>query len=257
LKRVGLALGGGVARGAAHVGVLKVLQREQIPVACVSGASAGALVAALFCAGLRLSELEQALKRFGWRHIARPVFSRLGLISFEPMERWLASMIGDVTFAELRWPLAIVASDLESGLPVVLREGRVAPAVRASCTLPGVVVPLERDGRRLVDGCIANSVPVEAARQLGADYVIGVNLFGTVARRANSAPRIGVAALEHLLRRSGGGLEAADCLISPDLGSVSYVRFARSTEAARCGAAASEAQLPALRAALGAPQSKA
>ena len=248
--QVGLALGGGVARGAAHVGVLSVLEREQVPVACVAGASAGALVGALYCAGLRLPEMESVLKQFGWLHIARPVFSRQGLLSFAPMEQWLAAMIGDLTFADLRCPLAVVATDLMTGLPVVLREGRVAPAVRASCSVPGVVVPLERDGRLLVDGCIANSVPGAAARELGADYVIGVDLFVGDNTRQRGPLRIGLAALEHLLRRSGGGLAAVDCLISPELQGISYVRFARSVEAAARGARAAEAQLPAMRAAL-------
>jgi NTE family protein len=207
-------------------------------------------VGALYCAGLRLPEMETVLQQFGWRHIARPVLSRQGFVSFEPLERWLAGMIGDVTFAELRCPLAVVATDLVTGLPVVIREGRVAPAVRASCTLPGVVVPLEREGRWLVDGCVANSVPGTAARELGADYVIGVDLFASAAARPRGPLRIGVAALEHLLRRSGGGLETVDCLISPELGGVSYVGFARSVEAAARGARAAEAQLPALRAAL-------
>jgi NTE family protein len=248
--QVGLALGGGVARGAAHVGVLAVLEREQVPVHCVAGASAGALVGALYCAGLRLPEMEKVLQQFGWLHIARPVLSRQGFVSFEPLERWLAGMIGDLTFADLRCPLAVVATDLMTGLPVVIREGRVAPAVRASCTLPGVVVPLERDGQWLVDGCVANSVPGAAARDLGADYVIGVDLFASAAVRPRGPLRIGVAALEHLLRRSGGGLASVDCLISPELGGVSYVHFARSVEAADRGARAAEAQLPALRAAL-------
>lgn len=250
MTRVGLALGGGVARGAAHVGVLSVLERAQVPVACVAGASAGALVGALYCAGLRLPEMEQVLKRFGWRHIARPTWSRQGWLSFAPLERWLAAMIGDVTFAQLRCPLAVVATDLATGLPIVIREGRVAPAVRASCTLPGVVVPLERDGRLLVDGCVANSVPGDAARQMGADYVIGVDLFATDAARVNNPLQIGVAALEHLLRRSGGGLAAVDCLISPDLRGISYVGFARSVAAATSGASAAEAQLPGVLAVL-------
>jgi NTE family protein len=252
LTKIGLALGGGVTRGAAHVGVLTVLEREQIPIACVTGASAGALVGALYCGGLGPQAIEKAMERFGWRHLARLAFSRRGLVSFEPLERWLISMIGDVTFAELRRPLAVVATDLLTGLPRVLCEGRVAPAVRASCSVPGVVVPLELDGQLLVDGCIADTVPVSAARALGADYVVGVDIFGAVQPRPRNLVAMAFGALEHLLRRAGGGYLQADCLISPQLNSIGYVGFKRTRETAERGAQAAEAALPRLRGALAA-----
>jgi NTE family protein len=250
LKHIGLALGGGVARGAAHVGVLSVLEREGIPIECVAGTSAGSLVGALYCAGLGLAELPEILASFGWRAIASPALSRRGLLSFARMERWLADTIGDVTFAELRRPFAVVATDLVTGRPAVLREGRVAPAVRASCSMPGIVVPIEIDGRALVDGSIANSVPAAAARSLGATFVIGVNLFGSGAPRAEGLFSIGLASLEHMLRYSGGGLEATDCLISPELAGTSYTRFGGRAQAAALGVQATEAQLPAIREAL-------
>jgi NTE family protein len=247
LTKIGLALGGGVTRGAAHVGVLAVLEREHIPIASVAGASAGALVGALYCGGLGPQDMEQAMTRFGWRQLARPAFSRRGLVSFEPLERWLISMIGDVTFAELRRPLAVVATDLLTGLPRVLCEGRVAPAVRASCSVPGAVVPLERDGQLLVDGCIADTIPVGAARTLGADYVIGVDIFGAVQPRPRNLVAMAFGALEHLLRRAGGGTTQADCLIAPDLHGIGYIGFKRTHETAERGAQAAEAALPKLR----------
>jgi NTE family protein len=253
MKHIGLALGGGVARGAAHVGVLSVLEREGIPIDCVAGTSAGSLVGALYCAGLGLAEMPAILAGFGWRAIARPVLSRRGLLSFARMEHWLAATIGDVTFAELRRPFAVVATDLLTGRPVVLREGRVAPAVRASCSMPSIVVPIEIDGRLLVDGSIANSVPGAATRALGADYVIGVNLFDVGVPSAGNLFSIGLASLEHLLRYSGGGLQAVDCLISPELAGMSYASFGGRAQAAALGARAAEATLPALRQAL-APQ---
>lgn len=250
MKHIGLALGGGVARGVAHLGVLSVLAREDIPIGCVAGTSAGSLVGALYCAGLGLADIPKILDSFGWRAIARPVLSRRGLLSFAPMERWLAEKIGDVTFADLCRPFAVVAADLLTGQPVVIREGPVAPAVRASCSMPGLVVPIDIAGRTLVDGSIANSVPAAAVRALGADYVIGVNLFDLGAHRPRGLLSIALASLEHLLRYSGGGLEACDCLITPQLAGKSYASFGRRDQIAALGARAAEAQLPAMRQAL-------
>lgn len=250
MKRVGLALGGGVARGTAHVGVLSVLEREGIPIDCVTGSSAGALAGALYCAGIRSAELQTALANFGWRHITRPAFSRRGLLNFDRMEQWLAATIGDVSFADLRLPLAVVATDLDTGQSIVLREGKVAPAVRASCSMPGVIVPIAIDGRVLVDGCIANSVPAQQARALGAEYVIGVNLFGQGNLHARNLVSTGLASLEHLLRDAGGGVNQVDCLITPELSLTNYVTFGGRAEAMARGTQAAEAQVPAIRAAL-------
>ncbi len=250
MRRVGLALGGGVARGAAHVGVLSALEREGIPIDCVAGISAGALVGALYCAGLGLAEMPNILATFGWRTIARPALSRQGLLSFDPLERWLLDRIGDVTFAGLRRPFAIVATELSTGQPVVLRQGRVAAAVRASCSMPGIIIPMAIDGRTLVDGGVAQNMPVAAVRGLGADYVIGVNLFGLGAARPGSLLSTGWASLEHLLRGAGGGLSGADCLVSPELSGISYVSFGRRLQAAALGTRAAESQLPAIRRAL-------
>jgi NTE family protein len=250
VKRVGLALGGGVMRGLAHVGVLTVLKREGIPIDVVAGTSAGSLIGALYCAGLSIEDLTALALRLGWWHIARPVFPLRGLITFLPMERYLVKLIGDLGFADLRVPLAAVATDLGRGEPYVMCEGRLAPAVRASCSVPGLVTPVEMDGRVLCDGGISNNLPVDVARSLGADYVIGVNLFDPLYRQPRSIFSMGFAAVETLVRRAGGGLSACDCLISPDLIGASYVRVSRKVDLIQRGAAAAELQLPALRAAL-------
>ena len=255
MRRIGLALGGGVARGPAHVGVLSVLEREGIPIDSVAGISAGAVVGALYCAGLGLAQMPGILAGFGWRSIARATLARRGVLSFARLEQWLVDQMGDVTFAELRRPFAVVATDLATGRPVVLREGRVAPAVRASCSVPGVVVPIEINGRTLVDGGVSENMPTAAVRALGADYVIGVNLFGSGAPDTHGLRSIGWASLEHLLRNAGAGLEAPDCLISPELAGVSYFSFGRRVQAAALGEGAAEVQLPAIREALAAERS--
>jgi NTE family protein len=249
-KRVGLALSGGVARGAAHLGVLRVLEREGVPVGCVAGTSAGAVAGALYCAGVGLDRAMELLARFGWGQIVRPVWSSRGFLSFDRLERWLIGLIGDARFEALRRPLAVVAADLHTGEAVVLREGRVAPAVHASCAVPGVVVPVPWNGRLLCDGGAAANLPVAAARALGAEVVVGVDLFQPALRPGWGPLGVGAAAQENLIRRSGGGLQSADCLIVPELAGASYFRFGRAMEMVERGARAAEAQLPAIHAAV-------
>lgn len=251
-KRIGLALSGGVARGPAHLGVLAVLEREGIPVDCVAGTSAGAVVGALYCAGMGLERAMEMLAHFGWGQIASAVWPSRGFVSFDKMEHWLVALIGDVPFDELQRPFAVMATDLQTGEAVLLREGPVARAVHASCAVPGFVVPVELNGRLLGDGGASGNLPVAAARALGAEFVIGVDLFPIAIRRRWGPFGFGFAALENLIRRSGGGMEEADCLIVPELAGTGYLRFQRAVEMAAWGVRAAEARLPAIRAALSA-----
>lgn len=247
MTRVGLALSGAVARGPAHVGVLSVLERAVIPIECVAGASAGAFAGALFCAGFSTAQAEALAPQFGWRKVACPVWPRRGYVTFDKLERWLMELIGDVRFDQLQKPLAIVATDLNTGEPVVLREGRVAPAVRASASVPGFVEPVEINGRLLGDGSISYNLPVNAARALGADFVIGVDLFQPKLRRSWGPLGFGFLAIETLVQRSGGGREQADFLITPELAGISYLNFGNSAELIARGRRATEAALPDLR----------
>jgi NTE family protein len=250
--RVGLALSGGIARGPAHLGVLEVLDRAGIPIDCVAGVSAGSLVAALYCAGLSVYDIYARLSDVSWRLLAQPVWPRRGLVSFDKLERWVAGLIGDVQFADLRRPLAIVATDLETLEPVTVCAGPVARAVHASCAVPGLVAPVEIEGRRCGDGGASNNLPVRAARALGAEFVIAVDLFGPGARRPLGPLTVGLAVLENYVRRAGGGQDDADCMIVPDLSRASYVSFSHRSEliAIAMGVRAAEAALPELQAAL-------
>ena len=230
MKRVGLALSGGIARGPAHLGVLAVLEREGVPIDCLAGVSAGSVVGALYCAGVTLAELGELLPELGWRLLVNPVWPQRGFVSFDRLEDWLIDLIGDPYFAQLRRPLAVVATDVETREPVLFRTGRVVRAVHASSAVPGLVTPVEIEGRWYADGGATNNLPAAAARRLG--------------------PGLGV--LENYVRRSGGGLEAADVLISPDLSRASYFRFDRRAElmAMTLGVRAAEARLPQILAAL-------
>lgn len=225
--KIGLALSGGVARGAAHIGVLSVLEEENIPVHCIAGTSVGAIIGAAFSTGMPLEEIKAFASAMRWRHLVRLSLSRRGLLSFAPLEKKVVSIIGETTIEALSLPFAAVATDMLTGKAHVFRTGPVATAVRVSSSIPGVIAPYEHNGLLLSDGGLSNNMPVNVARELGAEYVIGVDLL------APSDARRGVfdfsaTAIEILVRHAGGGLHEADCLISPSLAGQSYVRFSKS-----------------------------
>ena len=248
-KRIGLALGGGVARGLAHIGVLSVLERAGIPIDCVSGTSAGSIMGAVYCAGWSLERIRQEAARIRWHQLASPVWPSRGLVSFDKLERWLVGHLGDIMFADLEIPFAAATTDLKTFEPVTLHEGRLAPAVRASCSFPGLVTPIELDGRLLCDGFVSNSVPVSAARALGADYVIGVDILAPAVRPRWGALGYAVAGFEIMAQKAGQGYQTADCLISPDLTGVSYLHLDYQ-KLVTLGERAAKEKLPAIQLAL-------
>lgn len=244
--KVGLALGGGVVRGMAHIGVLSVLEEAGIPIDYVAGTSAGSLVGAIYCAGYSTTQIKENAMRLRWWHLLRPVWPRQGFFSFDLMERWLVRTLGDLTFSDLKIPFAAVATDLERAAPVWLRQGRLAPAVRASCSVPGIFTPVRLDGLVLGDGSLADTVPVDVLRLMGAQYVIGVDIFIASIRRGWGAFGMGVNALEILVERAGGGIDRADCLIAPALRGESYLRFSQRERIYRLGEQAAREKLPAI-----------
>ena len=252
-KQVGLALSGGVMRGAAHVGVIMALEQAGIPIDYVAGVSAGSIVGSLFCAGLSTARMVELSAELRWRTIASPVWPREGLVSFAKLARWLIRIIGDRSFDELSIPFAAGVTDLETGAPVVLRDGKVAVAVHASCAVPGFVVPIRHQGRLLGDGGISFNLPAAAVRAMGADYVIGVDLMQPKLRQHGGPLRYGLTALEVMIERSGGGLDSVDCLITPELAGFTYFDGGRFEDLLPLGQRAAAAQLDTLRAALREP----
>src|SRR5437899_6065025 len=152
--RIGLTLSGGAARGIAHVGVLRALEENDISIDAIAGASAGALIGGAYAAGLSISELEAMARRFRWRHTARFSFSRLGLQSNARMEEFLRARLPVTRFEDLKIPFAAMVTDLGAGRAIALRDtGDLAFAIRASCCLPALHVPVrDADGRLLVNG---------------------------------------------------------------------------------------------------------
>jgi NTE family protein len=252
-KRLGLALSGGGARGVAHVGFLHVLDREGIPIDCIAGASAGSLAGAAYAGGIRGTELVELARQVRWRDLARPDRSRRGLFHLGPLEAFLVQHLGDVTFGDLELPYAALAADPGNGELVVLKEGRLAPAVCASCAVPGVFVPVDVGGRILVDGGVINNLPISAVRALGADVVVGVGLFAPPDEPPCRALDILTAAVDHLLLQAGDDPASADVYVPVPLhGLASLVRLSSACRerAFVLGCQSAEEALPAIRAAL-------
>jgi NTE family protein len=189
-RKIGLALGSGAARGMAHIGVLKVLAQEGIPVAAIAGTSIGAFIGALHAAGVPPFHMEQVACRVDWRQMARlldPILPTSGLIDGKKVGRFMAELLPARTFEELAIPLAVVATDIETGEALVIRRGELLPALQAAVAFPGIFSPVRFGDRFLVDGGLRNPVPVDVARELGADKVIGVCAIPAVRKQSTEA----------------------------------------------------------------------
>ena len=177
---IGLALSGGGARGLAHIGVLKVLEREGVPISHLAGTSMGGIVGAIYAAGLSPEAIEaEALRMSRPRQLMTLVdrsLLRRGLLSGQKVTAFLAQWLDGLTFDDLRLPLALVAADLNGRQKVVFREGAVLDAVRATMALPGLFPPVERGDQLLVDGGIVDNVPADVVREMGAECVVAVDI---------------------------------------------------------------------------------
>ncbi len=177
--KVGLALASGGARGAAHVGVLKVLEREKIEVSAIAGSSIGAIVGGAYAAGIPLARIEEEWLDTDLPKVVKsflPTFPRAGLSSGGELSKYLRALLGEVRIEDLPLPFAAVACEIDTGEAVVLREGPLVDALRASSSIPGIFHPVRWEGRLLVDGGLVEPLPVRIARELGAEIVIGVDV---------------------------------------------------------------------------------
>jgi NTE family protein len=175
--RIGLALGGGFARGVAHVGVLRAFQREGIPLHCIAGVSAGAIVAAAYASGTSVEDIGRIGCSMRFADVARWSLCRWGLVGSERMAKFLSRLLKKFQFQDMEIPLGVVATDLVSGDPVLFRDtGDVFLPIRASCSYPGLFQPIRHGDRLLVDGAMSMEVPATLARDLGATHVVSVCL---------------------------------------------------------------------------------
>lgn len=249
--RLGLALGGGFARGLAHIGVLKVLEQNGIPVHCIAGVSAGAIVAAAYASGAAPEEIAEAGSAMRFTDVARWTLGRMGIAGSDRMERFLLKLLKCYTFDEMRMPLGVVATDVVTGEAIVFRDrGDVVLPIRASCSYPGLFQPVRCGDRLLVDGAISVEVPALLVRLLGATHVISLHL-----------PMQGAAAMPtnmfHVINRCFQILHSrteitwrqhSDLVIEPDVRGMEWDAFDSATQLVEAGGAAAAEALPRIRA---------
>jgi len=178
-RKVGLALGGGGARGMAHIGVIEVLEREGIHIDMIAGTSSGAVIGALLAQGKDVEEINVLARNWDWKHRAQIIdltLPKSGFIAGKKLKEFLKSIIGDIEFSDLKLPFACVATDVMTGEEVVINQGSVLEAVRASISLPIIFAVVKWQGRYLVDGGLVDPVPVSVLKDMGADFIIAVNV---------------------------------------------------------------------------------
>lgn len=244
--KIGLALGSGGMRGLAHVGVLRVLARENITVSHIAGCSIGSLIGALYAAGLdadTILKLAKSLKRRHWLDFIMP---KMGLIAGDRTLDMLRLLTRRKEFAELAIPLAVVATELNTGQEVVFNEGPVAEAVRASISVPGIFVPFAHRDMLLVDGAVLNPTPIDVAHRMGADIVIAVDLVptGASADMSNIFDVIiqSIDIMERQLFKQRA--QYCDILVKPEVAHISPSSFSSVDECVALGEKAMEAMLP-------------
>jgi NTE family protein len=249
--RVGLALAGGFARGIAHLGVLRVLREAGIPIDCVAGTSVGALIAVGYCAGASLDAMADVGAATSFTDFGRWTPSWLGLATNQRMEKYLARYTPVKTFEELKTPLAIATTDINAGVSVFYSHGAIAPPLRASCAYPGLFVPIQFEGRTLVDGFLTAPVPVEGTLLLGADVVIAVYLEAGTVEQPRTFTDVLSRAFNIVQRHSDLSWRTqADVIIEPDVRTFVWDDFSKTPEMIAAGEAAALAALPQIRALL-------
>jgi len=244
---IGLALGGGFARGFAHLGVLQVLEQNHVPISCIAGTSVGSILGAAYASGAPLARIVATCRTLRLRDIARWRVSRLGLASNHRLGDLIERVFEARHFEDLHIPVAVVATDLNTGEPVVITHGNLIDAIRASCAFPGLFQPVEIGTRWLADGGLVAPVPTQAAHDLGASFVLAVsvglqdgyrgapsNIFQVVSRAVSAAQKHQLEVWER----------HADLVLRPEVQTLAWDDFDRAEEAIEAGAVAARRALP-------------
>ncbi len=233
--KIGLALGSGGAKGLAHIGVIKVLEKNNIPIDFIAGSSIGALIGAHYALYKDVKKIEEIATETNWRTIINlfdPTLSG-GLVKGDKIEKLIKSWIRNPDFNDLKIPLTVIATDLITGREINIASGDIIKAIRASLSVPAIFKPVEYDGKLLADGGLSNPLPDDIARQMGADIVIAVNLdndyFENGLKRNNlSLPRVSIRALNimryHLAQNC---LKTADAVIEPKVGEIGLIGWSK------------------------------
>lgn len=237
MKDVGLALGGGAVLGAAHIGVIRAIGESDIRVNHIAGTSIGALVAALYAFNKDWKEMKEIASELNWIDISQLALSRFGLLSNDRLGDLIIEHIGDKNIEDADIPLALIATDVVNGKKVVLQKGSVAEAVMASTSIPGIFKPVEIDGQMLIDGGVAENVPVKTVRDMSDDYVIGVDLNSQHTYEKPENVLDVILNSFHFLMQKSDRLQTkgADLLIKPDLSGFNRSDMSQTDELVKQG----------------------
>jgi len=253
-RKVGLALGSGAAWGLAHIGVLEVLEKEDIPIDMIAGTSMGAMIGALYAVGKGVSQIKELVLDLGARRfsfLADPALPKTGLLRGRKIENVLRSVIGNTEFGELRIPFACVATDIDSGEEVVIERGPVWRGVRASGSVPVMLTPVRLEGKYLVDGGLVNPVPVSVLKTMGADFIIAVNVIPHRSIGAAKEPNIFGIVMQMVYiisyRVVRSSLAGADVVIEPQMEHISVADFHRAQECILHGEWAAQEAIPEIK----------
>ena len=250
--KIGLALGGGAARGFAHIGVIKVLESQGLTPDIIVGTSAGAVVGALYASGNSGFELQKLAHTLDESKISDWSMPDRGVFKGEALQQFVNNAVAQRPIEGLKKPFAVVATDLKSGDSILFRTGNTGMAVRASATVPGIFQPVSINGHEYVDGGLSSLIPVRSARQMGADVVIAVDIS---ARPGNHALRGTLDILLQTFTIMGQNLarfelKEADVIIRPQVGGIGPMDFQERHDAILEGEKAAQAALPQIREAI-------
>ncbi len=264
-KKIGLALSGGAARGLAHVGVIDVLHKEGIHIDMIVGTSAGAIMGAIYAWNQDTDKMKEYALDTRWKKLAPmidPSFPRTGFIKGRKIKNLLSTFIGgNIKFSDLKIPFACVATDIDTGEEVVIDSGSVPEALRASISIPGIFTLVKHEGRYLVDGGLTTPVPVELVRQMGADFVIAVNVNPDVVDRmsntslrrveARKEPNIFQVMMQSIYittySLARNSLENADIVIEPSVAHIGAGDFQKARELIDLGTQAAKSAIPEIK----------
>ena len=249
--RIALVLGGGAARGFAHVGVIRVLEQEKIPIDLVVGTSVGSLIGALYAYHANRFELEWAAFSMEKAELFDYTIMSAGMgpVVGDKLEVFVARHVHSINIERLKIPFVSVATDLNRGVQVVLDHGPVARAVRASCAIPGVFQPVSHQGRVLVDGGVVNNIPIAVARSKGADVVIAVDISENVTNYdITNLLDVTLQAVAIMFRENvNHHKQDADVLITPDVASIGTFDFTQKKRLMQAGIESADRALPEIR----------
>jgi NTE family protein len=250
MPRIGIALGGGAAKGFAHIGVIKVLEGQGLTPEVVSGTSAGSVVGALYASGLNGFALQEQSFALDESQVRDLTMGSGGLVKGEKLQDYVNQLVGNRPIEKLTKPFAAVATELDTGERVVFRRGNTGQAVRASCSIPGVFQPAAIVSKRYVDGGVVSPVPVDAARELGADIVIAVDISSKAAYGKPTGNMLSILNQTIVIMGQKLGeqeLNRADVVIRPRVGKIGAADFEQKNTAILEGEKAAQAALPAIR----------